>query len=345
MRLLTRAPAQQAALSYLLAVGGRAAVLEVAHAIPGAKEHLKKLVERGMVAFEEELLKKGVHPGLEQSRPAKLTDEQAVIVEALEAALDTRAFAPFLVHGVTGSGKTEVYLRVVERALEQGRGALVLVPEIALTPQLVGRFQSRFGAQVAVFHSAMKDKERKRHWQRLRRGEVTIAVGVRSAIWAPVPNLGVVVVDEEHDPSFKQEEKLRYQARDLAVMRAQKANCLVVLGSATPSLETLENVRKGRYQVLKMLRRVDDRPMPTVSLVDLRLERPKTQESRNTEQLVLSPPLRAAIAQTLEKKQQVILFLNRRGHSTFVTCEVCGQSLKCPDCDVCLTHHLSSRGT
>jgi len=340
---LSRAPAQVATLSYLMAVGGRAPLEEVAHAIPGARGHIKNLEARGLVRVEAEVVKRGIHRGLEQGRIARLTEEQAIAVEGLTRALATRSFKPVLLHGVTGSGKTEVYLRVVELALDQGLGALVLVPEIALTPQLVGRFRSRFGSEVALLHSALKDKERLRQWQALRAGVVRIAVGVRSAIWAPVPNLGVVVVDEEHDPSFKQEEKLRYHARDLAVVRAQKAGCLVVLGSATPSLESLENVKRGRYEVLTLSRRVDDRPMPTVQLVDLRVARPRTPETRGTEPPVLSGPVREAIAETLGRSQQVILFLNRRGHATFLTCEVCGQTLKCEDCDVCLTLHLSAR--
>ena len=337
---LTRAPAQHATLSYLLAVGGRALVEELAHAIPGAKATLKVLAQKGLVTLDSHEVVHGVRAGLEQGRPDRLTAEQQVAVTGLTTALDAGGFATFLLHGVTGSGKTEVYLRLVERALELGKGALVLVPEIALTPQLVGRFKTRFGPQIAVLHSALKDRERLRHWQLLRKGTVKIAVGVRSAIWAPVMNLGVVVVDEEHDPSFKQDEKLKYQARDLAVVRAQKAGALVVLGSATPSLETLENARRGRYQTLRLDRRVDDRPMPTIALVDLRVARPRQPDE---EPPVLSAPLKEAIGQTLAKGQQVILFLNRRGHSTFVLCEVCGESLKCQDCDVCLTHHLSSR--
>ncbi|MFZ5470241.1 MAG: replication restart helicase PriA [Myxococcota bacterium] len=340
---LSRAPAQQAALSYLLAVGGRAMVDEVAHAIPGAKESLKKLAARGLVRLMAEVVKPGVREGLEHARPERLTAEQTVAVDALVAALEAGGFAPVLLHGVTGSGKTEVYLRVVERALELGKGALVLVPEIALTPQLVGRFRSRFGAGVAVLHSALKDKERLRHWQLLRRGEVRIAVGVRSAIFAPVQNLGVVVVDEEHDPSFKQEEKLRYHARDLAVVRAKQTGALVVLGSATPSLETLENVHRGRYRKLSLTARVDDRPLPKVELVDLRLERPRTPEAPVEEAPILSAPLLTAMEEVLAKGQQVILFLNRRGHSTFLLCEVCGSNVRCASCDVCLTHHLSSR--
>ncbi len=338
--LLARAPAQHAALSYLLAVGGRALVEEVAHAIPGAKATLKLLAQKGLVTLDSHEVVHGVRAGLEQGRPEKLTPEQLTAVTTLTTALELGGFATFLLHGVTGSGKTEVYLRLVERALELGKGALILVPEIALTPQLVGRFKSRFGPQIAVLHSALKDRERLRDWQLLRKGTVKIAIGVRSAIWAPVANLGIVVVDEEHDPSFKQDEKLKYQARDLAVVRAQKTRSLIVLGSATPSLETLENVRRGRYQTVSLERRVDDRPMPTIALVDLRVARPRQHDQ---EPPVLSAALQEAIGQTLAKGQQVILFLNRRGHSTFVLCEVCGESLKCQDCDVCLTHHLSSR--
>ena len=340
---LVRAPAQHAALSYLTAVGGRATIEEVEIAIPGAREALKKLAARGAIAFEEVKRLHTVKDGLQSTRPAALTPEQEIAVTLLEAELVKGGFAPYLLHGVTGSGKTEVYLRVVERALELGKGALVLVPEIALTPQLVGRFRSRFGQGVALMHSGLKESERLRHWQALRRGEVKIAVGVRSAIFAPLHNLGVVVVDEEHDPSFKQEDKLRYQARDLAVVRAQQSKALVILGSATPSLETLYNVQQERYRVIELNHRVDDRPMPTVSMVDLRLERPRTPDTRGTEQPVLSPPLREAIGEVLDRGQQVILFLNRRGHATFLVCEVCGQSLKCEDCDVCLTYHLSSR--
>jgi len=193
---------------------------------------------------------------------------------------------------------------------------------------------------VAVLHSGLKDRERLFHWQALRKGTVRIAVGVRSAVFAPVENLGLIVVDEEHDPSFKQEDKLRYQARDLAVVRGKQAGAVVVLGSATPSLETLENTRKGRYQKLVLERRVDDRPMPTLQCVDLRQERPKDPLLMQ-EAPILSPPLLEAMAETIGRGQQVILFLNRRGHSTFLLCEVCGASVKCGACDVCLTYHRS----
>ncbi len=337
---LSRAPSQAAVLSYLLAVGGRATVEEVAHAIPGARESLKKLVERKLCRIESEEVKATVRAGLEAGQHLALTPEQTVAVAALEGALSEGGFKPFLLHGVTGSGKTEVYLRAMEHALSLGKGGLILVPEIALTPQLVGRFRSRFGQRVGVLHSGLKDRERLHQWQALRRGDIQIAVGVRSALFAPVENLGLVVVDEEHDPSFKQEEKLRYHARDLAVFRARHCNATIVLGSATPSLETLENTRRGRYALLELKVRVDDRPMPKVELVDLRVHRPR---QAGVEPPILSEPLKTAMAETLARGQQVILFLNRRGHSTFLVCEVCGDPLRCQACDVSLTHHLSMR--
>jgi len=340
---LQRAPAQAAALSYLLAVGGHAAVAEIAHAVPGARGSLKKLEQRGMVQIERVPVPAKRGAAWEQARPKQLTGEQSECVSALEDALAAGGFRPFLLHGVTGSGKTEVYMRAADSALALGRGALVLVPEIALTPQLVGRFRGRFGSSVAVLHSALKDRERLRYWHALRQGKARIAVGVRSAVFAPVRDLGLVVVDEEHDPSFKQEEKLRYNARDLAVVRAKQIGATVVLGSATPSLETLENARRGRYRKLELRNRVDDRPLPTVALIDLRLERPRSTLVGPEEPPILSAPLLAAMEQVLERGQQVILFLNRRGHSTFLVCEVCGASVRCASCDVCLTHHLSSR--
>lgn len=337
---LSNAPAQSAALSYLLAVGGSAVLSEVVHAIPGARESLKRLERRRLVRLERREVRPPAGSDWDQGRPDQLTDGQRAAVAAITSAIDSATFSPFLLYGVTGSGKTEVYLRAVEHALATDRGGLILVPEIALTPQLVGRFRSRFGAQVAVLHSGLGDRERLRYWQGLRSGRLRIAVGVRSAVFAPVTKLALIVVDEEHDPSFKQEEKLRYHARDLAVTRAQQLGATIVLGSATPSLETLENAKRGRYRKLELHSRIDDRPLPEVSLIDLRLERPK-DPSLLTEPPILSPPLFDAIQQVLSRGQQVILFLNRRGHSPFLICEVCGTSLRCASCDVCLTHHLS----
>src|SRR5215831_11644851 len=328
---LKRAPAQAATLGYLLAVGGRAELDELGRAVPGARAAVQRLVERGWVRVEERAVEPTVAEGLGQVRPERLTDAQSAALGELQRALDTGGFQPFLLQGVTGSGKTEVYLRAAEHALARGGGALILVPEIALTPQLVGRFRSRFGSAVAVLHSGLRDRERLLHWKGLRSGVVRLAVGVRSAVFAPVRDLSLLVVDEEHDPSFKQDEKLRYQAR-----------AAVVLGSATPSLETLENARRGRYRHLRLPARVDDRPMPGVELVDLR--RVRLRPTGMPEQPpALSPPLVDALGEVLGRGQQAILFLNRRGHSAALVCEACGQGVPCSRCDVSLTFHLRSR--
>jgi primosomal protein N' (replication factor Y) len=249
--------------------------------------------------------------------------------------IESPTFVPFLLHGVTGSGKTEVYLRVIAEALELGRTALVLVPEISLTPQLAARFRARFGDQVAILHSGLTDQARLGEWSRLRRGQAHIAVGARSAIFAPLENLGVIVVDEEHDGSFKQEEGVRYHARDVALVRAQRAGALCVLGSATPSLESYAHAERGQYSLLTLTQRPTSQPMPSVEVVDLRLHVPDGEA-------MLSAPLRIAITETLAAGDQVILFLNRRGFSTFVMCRACGHSFRCPNCSVSMTYHRST---
>ena len=339
---LRRAPAQAATLGYLLAVGGRADLDELGRAVPGARDAVKRLAQRGWVRVEEQDVAPSVPAGLGQTRPEHLTGAQAAALAELERALDTGGFQPFLLQGVTGSGKTEVYLRAAEHALAGGGGALILVPEIALTPQLVGRFRSRFGPAVAVLHSGLKDAERLLHWRALRSGAVRLAVGVRSAVFAPVRDLALLVVDEEHDPSFKQDEKLRYQARDLAVVRAKLRGATVVLGSATPSLETVENARRGRYRHLRLPARVDDRPMPAVELVDLR-HLPGPRPAPGERMPALSPPVVEALTEALGRGRQAILFLNRRGHSSALVCESCGQGVSCSQCAVALTVHLGAR--
>ena len=251
------------------------------------------------------------------------------------AYVDVKGFTPFLLHGVTGSGKTEVYLRVIAEALAAGRTALVLVPEISLTPQLAARFRARFGDRVAILHSGLSDQARLGEWSRLRRGEATIAVGARSAVFAPVANLGVIVVDEEHDGSFKQDEGVRYHARDVALVRAQRAGAVCVLGSATPSLESYAHADRGTYHKLVLAQRPTARPMPAVEIIDLRTYMPDGEA-------MLSAPLRAAIGETLANGDQVILFLNRRGFATFVLCKACGHSFRCKNCSVSLTYHRES---
>jgi primosomal protein N' (replication factor Y) len=249
----------------------------------------------------------------------------------------------FLLHGVTGSGKTEIYLQAIAGTLQRGRGAMVLVPEISLTPQTVERFRSRFAATgdpqiVAVLHSHLSDGERHDEWHKIRDGRARIVVGARSAVFAPVANLGLIVVDEEHEHSYKQEETPRYHARDVAVVRGQIERAVVVLGTATPSLESYSNALKGKYRLLKLHRRATEIRMPVVRIVDMRSEQRAAKKGGS----VISVPLREAIAQRLERREQTILFLNRRGYSTSLLCERCGHVADCPNCSVALTYH---RGT
>jgi primosomal protein N' (replication factor Y) len=241
---------------------------------------------------------------------------------------------PLLLYGVTGSGKTEVYLQAIAHVLEQGRGAIVLVPEIALTPQTVQRFASRFGSRVAVLHSALGDGERFDEWHRIRSGEARVAVGPRSAIFAPVNNLGIIIVDEEHEPSYKQDESPHYHARDVAVMRGHFEHCTVVLGTATPSMETWLNVQKGKYRMAHLSARVAGRPMPHVQVVDMRLGMSGAGHAR-----IFSEELLDALKLRLERGEQSILFLNRRGYSNSLTCPSCGAAAACDKCSVSYTYH------
>ncbi|MDF1839221.1 MAG: primosomal protein N', partial [Planctomycetota bacterium] len=262
-------------------------------------------------------------------RPETLSPDQETAVAAMDVALKDDAGGTFLLHGVTGSGKTEVYLRTIEKALALGQGAIVLVPEIALTPQTVGWFASRFG-QVAVMHSRLTDRQRLQMWRRVQSGELRVVVGARSAIFAPVQNLGVIVVDEEHEPSFKQGSTPRYHARDVAVVRAKRCGAVCILGSATPSLETFENARKGRYHLLTLASRVNSNSLPEVAIVDMKGEKGNPMISR---------VLRDRIVEAMGRKEQSILFLNRRGFSPTLWCGSCYEVVRCKNCDVAMTYH------
>lgn len=274
----------------------------------------------------------------QDSAPPTLTDEQAHALQPMLAALG-HGYHGFLLHGVTGSGKTELYLRLIATALAAGKSAIVLVPEIALTPQLASRFVARFGPQLAVLHSALDPVERARAWRRIlsergsEQGEVRIVLGPRSALFAPLSNLGVVIVDEEHDGSFKQEDGARYNGRDVALVRAQRAGAVAVLGSATPSLETLALAQRGKLSLLRLTKRATGLPLPSVEVIDLK------QHVLPDEQALLSAPLTTALAETLGAGEQALLFLNRRGYSTFLLCRACGKRVECPHCSVTLTWH------
>jgi primosomal protein N' (replication factor Y) len=266
--------------------------------------------------------------------PPELNAAQRRAVDRITAAVSDRTARSFVLHGVTGSGKTEVYMRVIADALRAGRGALVLVPEIALTPQLVGVFQRRFGDQVAVLHSALHDRERYESWHALLSGRARIALGARSALFAPVRDLAVVIVDEEHDPSFKQEEGFRYHGRDMALLRAKLAGAACVLGSATPSVESYFRARQGKHELLELPERATSHPLPSIQVVDLRVHR--TGPSQHP---LLTAPMHRAIERCIAQHEQGILFLNRRGFAPSVQCTDCGEIVQCPACSVTLTEH------
>ncbi len=259
------------------------------------------------------------------------SEEQTAALERISAAIESGTGKTLLLHGVTGSGKTEVYIKAIEQIVRAGRGAIVMVPEISLTPQTRGRFERRFET-VAVLHSQMTPSERHFQWQRIRRGEVQVVVGPRSAVFAPMPRLGLIVMDEEHDASFKQNEQPRYHARKVAHARAMSLGIPLILGSATPSMETWHATSTGHAELIPMNERINQRPMPSVELVDLRIRDDRTRGA-------ISRPLHLAVQETLNEKGQVILLLNRRGFATTIQCPSCGHVVACPDCDMPLTHH------
>ena len=308
----------------------------------GARATVKKLRELGLVTLEEREAVRDPFFAESIARDTELapTDPQQAAMDAIATALGTGKSATFMLDGVTGSGKTEVYLRAIAEAKKLGRGTIMLVPEIALTPQLVQRFRARFGDEVAILHSGLTARERFDMWNRLRGGEVDVAIGARSALFAPVHSLGLVIVDEEHDSSFKQEEGVRYHARDMAILRAHMVSGVCVLGSATPSLETEQLARSGKATKLVLPDRARAQEMPKVEILDLRrIGAGPTGDKR------ISLLLHRAIEQTLAAKEQTILFLNRRGFAPSIRCEGCGELASCPHCTVALTLHKKKGGT
>jgi primosomal protein N' (replication factor Y) len=267
-----------------------------------------------------------------------LTEEQQSAVNRLRELADTTSFRVALLHGVTGSGKTEVYLHLANAVRQAGRGVLMLVPEIALTPAVAAVFRSRFGGHVAIQHSGLSDGERHDQWHRIRRGDVDVVVGTRSAVFAPLLQPGLIIVDEEHDTSYKQEETPRYHGRDVAIMRGKFANALVVLGSATPSLESYHNAQQQRYELISLTKRVLDRPLARVTVVNMREE-----FAAEGPDVILSRELRNSMQQRLERREQILVLLNRRGYAAAVICRQCGGTMECPNCSVSLTVHTGRR--
>ena len=295
----------------------------------------KALVEISIEAVRRDPLSDGL--GI-KSETHTLTTPQASVLTQIEQQMNSSAYSSFLLHGVTGSGKTEIYMRAMSKALSLGRSAMMLVPEIALTPVFSRRLRARFGDQVAIFHSSLQKGERFDEWTRVKNGDARVVIGTRSAVFAPVKNLGLIVVDEEHESSYRQQESPYYNARDVAIVRAQKESATVVLGSATPSLESFHNASKGKYTLVNLPERIGARPMATAKIIDMR-----SVFTRHGKPRVFSDELLEAIRDTRERGEQSIILLNRRGYSSFILCRSCGETVQCPNCDVTLTYHRSER--
>ena len=339
-KLRRRAPRQAELLEAISRLDAPVRAAQLLRRTSLDNQTLRALVKRGLAKLHEEAVVRDPHADEQFIATSNLilNQEQSralnEITQALGSPQDAR---PILLHGVTGSGKTEIYLQAIRAGLSHGRTAIVLVPEISLTPQTVERFKGRFAeAQdaVAVLHSHLSEGERHDEWHKIHSGRARIVIGARSAVFAPLKNLGLIVVDEEHETTYKQEEAPRYHARDIAVVRAKIEKCVVVLGSATPSLESYHNATTGKYRLATLTQRIDEKQMPLMRIVDLRQERRKEKAAA-----ILSEKLSQAIADRLEKREQTILFLNRRGFSTSLLCSNCGEARNCPNCSVALTFH------
>lgn len=349
---LSLAPDEAAALQHALPprASAQAAVLdllrtqpvwelaELRRQLPGAGPAVQHLAKRAAVEISQVEKKRAAFAvaAAASPPPPTLNEVQQHALWQIEGRMAAADSTPILLHGVTGSGKTEVYMRAIATALRQGKTALVLVPEIALTEQLVERFVARFASQIAVLHSGLSLGERFDEWRRLADREARIAIGARSAIFAPLEHLGLIIVDEEHDTSYKQEETPRYHARDVAIVRAQQCGAVVVLGSATPALETFQNARSGKYLALALPHRIEERPLPRVTLIDHR-----TRTTPN--ERVIATPLYQAIAACVQRQEQCLILINRRGFAAYVQCRDCGAIPQCPHCSVSLTYHRRDR--
>src|SRR5947199_1764261 len=339
-KLRKRAPRQAELLEAILRLEAPIRASQLLRQTSLDNQTLRALVKRGLVELREEAIVRDPHADEQFIATSNLilNQEQTHALKEIALALDSPEKArPFLLHGVTGSGKTEIYLQAIRAALQHGRTRIVLVPEISLTPQTVERFKGRFADMpdaVALLHSHLSEGERHDEWHKIHSGRARIVIGARSAVFAPLKDLGLIVVDEEHETTYKQEEAPRYHARDVAVVRAKIEKCVIVLGGATPSLESYHNATSGKYRILTHTQRVDHRQMPLMRVVDLRQERRKGKKAA-----ILSEKLSQAIADRLEKREQTILFLNRRGFSTSLLCSNCGEARNCPNCSVALTFH------
>ncbi len=300
---------------------------------------VKALVDKGLLdTYRKEVYRNPYDDdAIERTEPLPLTDEQQQAIEPILESIEKEKHDVFLLHGVTGSGKTEIYLQAIQEVINQGKEAIVLVPEISLTPQMVKRFKSRFGKNVAVMHSALSAGEKFDEWRKIQRKEVQVVVGARSAIFSPFENLGIIIIDEEHETTYKQEEQPRYHARDVAIYRGKKNDFPVVLGSATPTLESYARAAKGVYKLATLKKRTNEKPMPEVTTVDMR------KELHAGNRTMFSRLLMEKMREALKKGEQIVLLLNRRGYSTFVMCRECGHVAECPHCDIALTYHKNNQ--
>ncbi|WP_436938549.1 primosomal protein N' [Staphylococcus xylosus] len=335
---LEKSKKQYELYAYLLDERHHTVLLKDLEEMGFSKSSIDTLMRKGFVEKYDAIVERDPFETrvFEQDQKQQLTYDQQEAYKSILESIQAHRQRTYLLHGVTGSGKTEVYLQTIEEVLKSGRQAMMLVPEIALTPQMVLRFKRRFGDEVAVLHSGLSKGERYDEWQKIRDGKASVSVGARSSVFAPFKNLGMIIIDEEHESSYKQEDYPRYQARDIAQWRSQYHQCPLILGSATPSLETYARAEKGVYELLSLPNRVNQQALPEIEIVDMRTELSSGNRSMFSEQL------RKAIQQRLDKKEQIVLFLNRRGYASFMLCRDCGHVPQCPNCDISLTYHKST---
>jgi primosomal protein N' (replication factor Y) (superfamily II helicase) len=334
-----RSAKQKEILTYLMPKAGPVELRQLTADLGISSSVVKSLIEKKILTEKTMEVYRDPYGNREfkQTLPLSLTDAQQTAIKPILTAIEEEDHDVFLLYGVTGSGKTEIYLQSIQEVLNKGQEAIVLVPEISLTPQMVNRFKGRFGDRVAVLHSGLSAGEKYDEWRKIQRKEVQVVVGARSAVFAPFENLGIIIIDEEHETSYKQEESPRYHARDVAIERASNYNCPVVLGSATPSLETFARAKKGLFHLLSLPGRMNNRPLPAVEIVDMR------EELRAGNRSMFSTILFDKLKERVAKKEQTILFLNKRGYSSFVMCRDCGYVLNCPHCDISLTYHRANQ--
>jgi len=333
--ILSRSVKQKTVIDYFIAKPEPIERSKLLSLLSVSSSVIKGLVEKGILSETTKEVYRDPYADrmIKRTEPLILTDEQSKAIKPILTSLSKKEHDVFLLYGVTGSGKTEIYLQSIQRVIEDGREGIVMVPEISLTPQMVNRFKGRFGDQVAVLHSGLSVGEKYDEWRKIQRKEVKVVVGARSAVFAPFENLGIIIIDEEHETSYKQEDNPRYHARDVAIERANRHQCPVVLGSATPSLESFARAEKKVYKLLTLPKRMNNKDLPPVKIVDMR------EELREGNRSMFSRELFEKLQDRLTKKEQTVLFLNKRGHSSFVMCRDCGYVVQCPNCDISLTYH------